>query len=397
VTAAALSPHWRREESLRRLRAALEAVAGHAPLAEPLGTLRAMFSGQRPWEAGALRGLIGAVRAGPLAPAISVGDALGALDRLIGAPQPAWRFDSSVDEDAFETLGFAHVSDGIGRAARQNREGWWQHARANKAFIMRAVAAAPARDAVAVLGAGQAHGLPLPKLTEAFSRVILVDVDARALEKTVDERLRKAGQRARVELCPADVTGVGTQLARAIEAAVAEAAEAGEAEARLFSLCRSYGLPGPVRLLPPGERVDLLISDLLVTQLASPARLLARARFERRFGGAAIAQAGWVDSWGELALRLQQDHVDALADQAASAVITADVVQRPTGLDRAGRERPTGPAFSELGTDSLRSRCPRWLAVDDESAWSWPRYSATRCTPGALMDVHALRVHRVDP
>lgn len=394
----------RQEDALARLRQALDdAVAG--PAAGDAGSatehrvLADIFAGRVPWQARALPALVqfARVRGRAQQPPVSVGDALTALGAVLARARPPghplWRFEPAVDQSTFDLLGFASVSAGIGRAAREHREGWWQHARASKTFILEAVTRLPSTRLAVVLGAGQAHGLPLRELASAFERLVLVDIDGAALARTVEDRLADPTLRARVETRVADVTGINGRAARALDGAIAGAAGPDEAQAGVFAVCRGYGLETPPRFLGPGEQADLLISDLLVSQLALALRSFARSRFEARFGPVPrSAEASWVEAWAELGLRLQQDHLGAVVDQAARAIVTADVVQRQTALDPAGNERPTGVAFSELGVERLADRIPGWLAIETSASWRWPRYRARRGAPGAVMDVDAVLV-----
>ena len=111
-----------------------------------------------------------------------------------------------------------------------------------------------------ILGAGHAFDLPLVELAKAFDRLVLVDIDADALNATVAGVLKDPGLRARTELRLLDLTGVNGQLVRRIDESVAAAANAAEARDRLEALCWTYRL-APPRLLPPEERADLLVSS----------------------------------------------------------------------------------------------------------------------------------------
>src|SRR5213075_1135468 len=132
-------------------------------------------------------------------------------------------------------------------------------AQKNRAFIEEAARQTRGRERAVVLGAGHAFDLPLVELAKTFEKLILVDIDAEALDATVAGALKDPGLRARTELRLLDLTGVNGQLVRRIDEAVASSADAPEARERLEALCWTYRV-APPRLLPPAERADLLVS-----------------------------------------------------------------------------------------------------------------------------------------
>jgi hypothetical protein len=271
-----------------------------------------------------------------------------------------WIFDPKIDAHAFELLGFAESSAGIARTQRENREGWWVHAKRSKAFILDAAARVGRPRLAVVLGAGKVYDLPLEELARRFERVVLVDIDAGALAATIAAAIRDPASRRRVEMRPMDVTGVTARLARGIEAALDSSA----AEAALEALCRSYRLAALPRLLEAGEHAELIVSGLVLSQLGLQPKLAAKRLFERRFGPIPReSELRWSFAWDELELRLQQDHVNALADQADFAVLTSDVVHHAT----------EGESWSVIGADRLEERVPQFLEILERASWSWPR------------------------
>jgi hypothetical protein len=294
----------------------------------------------------------------------NLGELLTRLNALAPAQQgEPWVFDPSVDPRAFELLGFAETSAGIARTQRENREGWWAHARRSKAFILDAAARVEQPRLAVVLGAGKAYDLPLEELAQRFDRLVLVDIDAAALAATIPATVRDAALRRRVEARPMDVTGVTARVARSIEDAMRAAVDAGSVETSLEKLCRSYRLAAPPRFLEPGERADLLVSALVLSQLGLQLKLAAKRLFERRHGPiAAESQQRWSAAWDELELRVQQDHVNALTRDAALAVLTSDVVYRSGG--------ETG---SVIGCARLEERVPPVQEILARASWPWSR------------------------
>jgi hypothetical protein len=292
------------------------------------------------------------------------------LKETVGEP---WTFDPAVDVHAFQLLGFAETSAGIARTQRENRQGWWEHARRHKAFILDAAARVEQPRLAVVLGAGKAYDLPLEELARRFQRVMLVDIDAEAMAASSAAAVRDPKLRARLELRPMDVTGVAGRLARGIEAALASSSP----ESSLESLCQSYELASPPRFVD--EPADLLVSGMLLSQLGLQPKLAAKRLFEQRFGKIATASAArWSAAWNDLDLRLQHDHIGALCEDAALAVLTSDVIHRSGG-----------ESWSVIGAERLAARLPQHLEVHSEKSWTWTRVRGEMST-----DVHALLLRR---
>lgn len=309
-----------------------------------------------PWDPALFPALLSAGRAQG-----NLGELLTKLNSLVeGEP---WLFDQKIDPHAFELLGFADASAGIARTQRENREGWWVHARHNRAFILDAAARVERPRLAVVLGAGKAYDLPLEDLAKRFERVVLVDIDAGALAATISSAIRDPASRRRMEMRPMDVTGVTARLARGIEAALSSSSP----EEALEALCRSYRLAAPPRFVDASERADLLVSGLVLSQLGLQPKLAAKRHFERRFGSIPReSELRWSFAWDELELRLQQDHVNALAEQADLAVLTSDVVHHAT----------EGESWSVIGADRLEERVPQFQEILARASWSWPRIRA---------------------
>jgi hypothetical protein len=257
-----------------------------------------------------------------------------------------------VDPRAFELLGFADASAGIARTQRDNREGWWAHARRSKAFILDAASRVARPRLAVVLGAGKAYDLPLDELAGRFERLVLIDIDAKALEATRAATIRV---RQNVELRPMDVTGVTARLAHGIQSALDAPETAFEA------LCRSYRLASLPRFVD--ERADLLVSGMMLSQLGLQPKLAAKRHYEARFGRP--FPESWGAPWDELERKLQQDHIDSLADQAQLTVLSSDVVHRSGG-----------EAWSVIGAQRLAERIPPSLRVLAHAAWTWQRVRA---------------------
>lgn len=378
---------------------------GHAekpPIsAAQTAALRAVMRGERPLSPGQIEVLVTFAHTmflvghkEPDVPGCVLGDALTALSALgtNRSERFPWHFDPALDADAFTKLEFSQTSAGIAHTQRANREGWWAHAKRNRAFIEEAVSGCARRDLAVVLGAGQAFDLPLPELARAFERLVLVDIDGAALEATISSTIKDPGLRARVEARVLDLSGINGQLVRAVEEVLAGSGGVDEIAAELALLCRSYWLPERPRLLGADEHADLLISGLVLSQIAWPQRVYALRLHEQRFGKLEReAERRWIVPWWEFELRVQQDHITSLAGSAERIVLCSDVISRPTLLDAAGMERETGHKIFALGVSSLLERIPAAFEVEEHAAWPWSRYRAKkRGAPGSRVDVEGL-------
>jgi hypothetical protein len=394
--------------SLQAVERALDWYADEVQLAEkpPISAaeaaaLRAVMRREQPLSPGQIEVLVNfshtmflVGRRAPEVPGCVLGDALTALSALgtNASERWPWLWDPALDAGAFSKLMFSETSTGIAKAQRENRDGWRAHAQRNRAFIAEAVSQCARKELVVVLGAGQAFDLPLLELARAFARVVLVDIDGPALEATISSAIKDPGLRARVEARVLDLSGINGQLVRAVDQVFAGSGGADDVCAELADLCRSYWLPQRPRLLGADERADLLISDLVLSQIAWPQRVYALRLYEERFGKLeGEAERRWVVPWWELELRVQQDHITSLAGAAERIVLCSDVVSRATLLDAAGVEREMGPKTFALGVTSLHERIPESFQVEQHAAWQWSRYRASkRGAPGSRMDVEGV-------
>jgi hypothetical protein len=377
------------------------AVAKSPPVSrDDANALREAMAGRRSWQPEYFDRLITFAQAmhrlAPMdasIPTCNLGDCLTALNRVDIAPgAERWRFDARIDAEVFAKLEFRETSLGIVKAQRENREGWWAHAQKNRSFIEQA-AATVERPALAVaLGAGQPFDLPLAALARQFQKLVLIDIDAQALAETA-EAVRREAPGTEVEIRTLDLTGINAALVPRIEAAMRDSASADEALAAMQHLARSYRLPAPPKILEGTERADLLVSSCVLTQLAWPQRVFAERLFEARFGAMGTSiDTPWSTAWTELGLRVQQDHVNALGEAAASTVLTSDVFSHQTVWDaRTGSERTHGKKIFPLAAESLLERVPRLYRVGAQSRWKWSRYKASRKgSEGSTMDVEGL-------
>jgi hypothetical protein len=160
----------------------------------------------------------------------------------------------------------------------------------------------------------------------------------------------------------------------------------------LETLCWTYRLAVPPRLLPPGERADLLVSSCVLSQVAWPQRVYAKRVYELRFGPVpGPLELRWARHFTDLELRLQQDHLTSLAGVAEQVALTSDVVSNATVLDNTGAEHKSGRPVFALGVPLLE-RVPKLFQIEGHASWEWSRYKATRTGGGSRMDVEGVRL-----
>jgi hypothetical protein len=331
-----------------------------------------------------------------LGPGSNVGDGITALASVdvAGPGAPRWTFDATASPEAFARLEFRETSIGIEKAQRDHREGWWAHAQRNRAFISEAIKLSGSRRLAVVLGAGAPFDLPLAELGKSFERLVLVDIDADALATTVKGVWKDPADRARVQTRAVDLTGINTAWVQRVDEVLAAPGTADEIEAAMRRLCLSYRMPAlPAPLWgPPGERADLVVSSCVITQLGWPQRTYAEAGLEKRFGRlTAAAEQRLATAFSEMALRVQQDHINALGDGAELVCLTSDVVSHRTVLDATGSERDSGRQVLALGVESLLERLPASYQVEKHAQWPWSRYKPSRKgTEGSRMAVEGV-------
>ncbi|HXU83804.1 MAG TPA: hypothetical protein VN914_20560 [Polyangia bacterium] len=325
------------------------------------------------------------------APACNLGDALTALAAIEQPGETPFQYDPAVDSGAFAKLDFRDTSLGIAKAQRDNREGWWSHGQKNRAFIEEAAARTTEKNLAVVLGAGAAFDLPLVELARRFDKLVLVDIDAQAMEQTIAGVFKDPGLRAKVEARAVDLTGINRALVERLESVLSGPGTAAEVFDRIERLCQLYRLAEPPRLLPAGERADLLVSSCVLTQLAWPQRIFAERLYEKRFTPVrGPLEQRWARAFSELELRVQQDHLTALSGVAEVVAFTSDVVSQVTALDASGTERTSGHTIYALGVPSLLERIPKLFQTDAHRTWEWPRYRATPKGQGSRMTVEGV-------
>jgi hypothetical protein len=364
--------------STEDLRGVADALAADAPFAPALYPTLRLFT-QILWR----------IELPPTVPRASLADALEAIGER-ASWQPPWSFVTSVEPHAFRALGFDASAAGIDRARARHREGWRLHGERSRRFIRDAFDDVGGGRVAWVFGAGRAYDLPLGALGRRFEKVVLVDVDGAALEETL--RSLDGALRPRFELVAADLTGIAAAWRAGADEAIAGARDDDDAAARLEELYGGYRVAadGPWRFL--GARGDLVVSQMVLSQLNGFLEWYPRRLYEERFGAPLFERHPALRAANMLfAHRVQHDHLRFLARHADAAVLTSDVAEQYERLVPGGAVEPVGEEMPLLGAYRLAERVPRGLRVVRQQDWSWqraiPRADAPR---GSRLRVTAL-------
>jgi hypothetical protein len=320
-------------------------------------------------------------------PRCALGDALEAIAEL-AASLPPWPYAPAIEPLSFRALDYVRNAESIDREYRRNRPGWDAHGERSRRFIMDAVATLARRDVVWVLGAGRAYDLPLEELAESFGKVVLVDVDREAMEATLGAR--GGARRARFELHGADLTGIAAAWRTRARAAIDGAADAREGAARMRALFQSYVVSEPRPWAYLGGRPDLVVSQMVLSQLNEPLERYARRAYEDRFGVPLLEQPTLALANMLFAHRVQHDHLRFLRAHAPAAVLTSDVAERYTRRATTGDLEAVGDELLLLGTHRLLERVPHDLDIVRREEWRWDRAIPIDAEIGSRMRICAL-------
>ncbi len=195
-------------------------------------------------------------------------------------------------------MGYFRELSGIAGRAVECREEWQPHLARTRCAIERAVGSCSRRGTVAVAGSGLLLDVPLDTLSEAFGRVVLMDIHHGASVR------RAVRARANVELARVDITGAVRDF---------------------YRFARSGGRGALPRSRPPvaAPPFDLVISVNLLSQLAVIPRNYI-------LGHCPAFPPARLD---ELTRDIVCRHLEWLAASGHKACLVSDVERRETGVD----------------------------------------------------------------
>lgn len=279
-------------------------------------------------------------------------------------------FNPSIDEEFFNRMGFGSGSDGIRKYQSQYGRYWKEHIENNGRIILEAVNMLPKKGTVEVLGTGRAFDIPLRALTEQFDKVIIVDVDHRALidaRKSLPKNLQN-----KVEIRRMDVTGVTFQYARAIDKIIGEEKDPQNALRRIAELTANFHLEGEVNFLKPGEHADLMISGMTVTQIGFFPAMYVTEAFRKKFSINLMREMEWLKAISKFAFQLHTDHIANLGNNADLVVLTSDIgevdIRNSMGqIVVASQPRP----LTRFAHDFREGLFANKYQILDERNWTW--------------------------
>ena len=222
-------------------------------------------------------------------------------------------------------------------AAQGEYEKYWRpHVERSRRGILEAARLVRKPGTALVLGAGQCREIPLEELARTFDRVVLVDLDAPSMSRAaapLPERLRR-----KVEIRVSDVTSFAEPLMEATARVVEEASSAAAAFAELGSLYRSIET---LKRLPELPQADLVISSLVLSELARYPSTYTAQLVEEKFGADLSEWRGYGTLWRNLRSYAAADHAETLVrlGRPGSVVYFADTVARGPDLSQVDSER----------------------------------------------------------
>lgn len=376
---------------------------GGVVTAGQLAALAQIFAGEQPWRFELYEPLRAFSHAVPrlnlpdIPAAIHFGDVLTALEELLQAHGPAWPAHPTASPSSLAELGYETASDGITRLHDASAAAWREHALANKELLLKGAERAEATSAL-VLGAGKLYDIPLRRLAEHFERVVLVDIDERALRNSFEHSGLSAELKKRVTLAVVDVTSCADSFSHKAHEAFDIAGEKAVYEA-LLGLLHGYRLEQLPRLGGPEHadtRFSFACSSLLLSQLATPFTQFLEHRFKERFPGSPLTRSHeFRGALAQFTHRIEHAHITALLAAAPLVALTSDVAEHFTELDAHGN-LITGAPVSLIGAPHLEDLVPTQQAhVSSSSEWTWHRVVPTRNAPhGRLHQVVGIIAER---
>lgn len=357
---------------------------------EQIAAVERVVSGKEPWsfeQYGPLRAFAHALsrlNLPDLPALLSFGDVLQALDELRADTLAAWPTHEAVAESTFSELGYASISAGITRVRDTNAASWREHGENNRQLLLRGAERSAGPRAV-VVGAGKLYDIPLRKLAERFEELLLVDIDAAALNESVKQVGLEAKLQARLSLVQADVTGINDVFLERAHAALALQGEV-EVYAALLRLLHEYRVGDPPRLFPEGAAqgpLDFACSSMVLSQLAAPLTQYVEERFAERFPESERTQAHEFQvALGQFTHRVQLAHVRSLLAAAPCIALSSDVTDQYTALDGRGNVVHASARLPLIGAPSLEALVPRLQARSVFTAnWEWRHVVPTRSKP----------------
>jgi len=236
-----------------------------------------------------------------------------------------------------------------------------------------AQAAEPGR--ATVLGCGTCTEIPIRLLNQKFTRVDLVDIDARSLDIVKSQCLRWADPQDSYVFHRADLTGLIAQIRlRAQELASEEL----EPVHYLRALGESLESASPQFWTPSdGAKYSLIVCATVLTQLQASVREMVESVFLNRFpgGSALFSDAVWRQRIWSFARNLEDafiGHLDSLTAPGGIVFLSDTVhVSWLTAVD--DRTLTSEGSWIATRTSSIADYLRPWHEVLKADQWDWFR------------------------
>ena len=230
------------------------------------------------------------------------------------------------------------------------------------------------KGSVVVFGAGKVYDIPIDELARDFDKVVLVDIDGAALERTQSAIDKK--HRNKVEIRTKDLTGITAYMQKEIARIIAEANSPDSASDQLVEFFNSYYLPEGVQFLNDGEQVDMLVSGMVLTQIVYSPITYAGTEFVKKFGtqhAKTLNKKEYQLAYSRWLVQVQHDHIAALGQQAGLVVLTSETGVIKTTINFQGQIYAASNFLQMIGAMTLLDRIPSNYDVLHKDSWLWVR------------------------
>ncbi len=271
-----------------------------------------------------------------------------------------------------------------------------QHIAESRRMIQAAALSAAGTGTAIIFGTGRCREIPLALLAARFERLVLVDLDAAALEEGLAAAALPATDRAKIELRIGDISGVTAGLERDWRATLAgapDAATAIEPMAAIADAAAQHDEEAPAATA--GGPFDLVVASCLLSQLHAPAVLAAERLFAERFAAELPqlrASNRWLTGLNGLARRIEKrliDRLPALTAPGGRIYLSETVQTCLTELAPDGGWTTPG-TYRMTPTLDLSDYVNARFKIQTRGRWTWVAAIPEAGRNGKLFDVQAL-------
>jgi hypothetical protein len=357
---------------------------------EQLRRLEQRLVGDEPWDAESyptlrlLAQVFGRIESPFAAAPPNLACGLSALRERLrrGGGTPRSAVSPEVSLEVLEKLGIRDSGRGLDEQRRQNEVGWTAHGLAARAFVAKVAAGAPGRHSALVLGAGRLYDIPLVALLERFETVCLVDLELGTIERALESEGLATPERARVRLVGMDLTGAGAAWVACVDQALTQPTKAAAGEALVQELQTFISPLGSDWLLGDAPGYDLVVSQMVLSQLNDPLERYVKRAFAARFGAPDEALERRLNrASAQFAHLLQHEHLLLVAGAGELKVACSDVTEQLYTMGPRGEVSGLTEELVVVGAHQLSERLPGRVAPLARDEWLWHR--AVPKTPGA--------------